>query len=200
MPHAADVDRGDRADHRDTREPARDGPERHELTQVVREGHRQGRGRAGVDREKQCPAEEKRRHRTERLAHVDVAPACVREHGAELTEGERAEQRQHAARDPDKQGHAEVAPRLSQHGARDQEDARADGGADDDEGEIAQSQDAPQLARHRGRPTVAWPPRRRPRGSSPYPRGPACAPPPRVSPAPTARAPAPRRHARAART
>jgi hypothetical protein len=53
-----------------------------------------------------------------------------------------AEERQHAAGDPDQQGGAGLPARLPQHAAGHQEAARADHRADHDEDQVANAEDA----------------------------------------------------------
>ena len=103
---APDVHGGHGGDHRDTGEPVGQGGEGDQLAQIVRERYGERRGRAGVDRQEQRPAEQERGQGAECLAYVDVAATGVGQHGAELAERERAEQREHAAEKPDEQRHA----------------------------------------------------------------------------------------------
>jgi hypothetical protein len=185
--HAANVDGGDRRDHRDGHEVVGERGERGELTRIVRERHRECRRGARVDRQEQRPAEQECRQTAERLTHVDVAAARVGKHGAELAECERAQQGEYAPDDPDDQSHADVPARLAQHRPRHGEDTRTDRGADDDEDEVAERQDAGQLPhrpRHvRARGQWPWPLVR----SSPCHRYPAFAPQPQSSASPLPR-------------
>ena len=109
MTHAPDVHGRDRRDHPDRRERVGDGREGEELTQIVCERHGERCRRAGIDREEQGPAEQERGQAAECFAHVDVAAPRVGEHGPQLTERDRPEQREHAPDHPHHQRHADVA-------------------------------------------------------------------------------------------
>jgi len=134
---AADVHGGHGGDHGDPGQLVRRRRERDELTQVVGERHRERRGPAGVDRQEQGPADQEGGEGAECFAHVDVAATGIGQHGAELTERERAEQCQDAPQEPDEQRHTQVSAGLAQHCPRHREDPRADRRPDDDEDQVA---------------------------------------------------------------
>src|SRR5439155_45630 len=71
VPHSPDVDGRDGGDHGYAGELVGDRRERDQLTQVVRERHRERRRRARVDRQEQGPAEQERGQTPKRLTHVD---------------------------------------------------------------------------------------------------------------------------------
>src|SRR2546422_2736345 len=78
-------------------------------------------------------------------------PICIGQHRAELAEGEGAQQCQDAPQKPDEQSHAQVSAGLTHYRAWYREDPRADRCTDHDENQIAEREDAGELARRRRR-------------------------------------------------
>ncbi len=131
---AAIVRRGEYQQHRDgDGGRAANRREIEEARDIVRERERDGSGGAARDRRENHPAVHERRALAERAANVDERPSRIREHRAELGEGERARERDEAADHPDREH-----PAAGRERARDlrggEEDSATDDAADDDHG------------------------------------------------------------------
>ncbi len=122
----ADVDGHHEQDHRQGRDARAGRTQRHELPEIAARGHRQRRDRAARDHEEERPAVEKGEEPPEAVAHVDVQPARLRLHRAQLAVCERTQQRQHAGDHPHGEREHRLAAGLPKHGRRHDEDARAD--------------------------------------------------------------------------
>ena len=113
-------------------------------------GCRDGRvGDRGDVVEPVTPANDKPRTVAERAPRVDVEAARLRRHRRQLRDRNRAEERVHAAEDPEQ--HHE--PRITKRGGErtgEAQDADADGAAEGDCEPETKSQDSPERARGRG--------------------------------------------------
>ena len=111
---------------------------------IAGEDHRDGRDDPGVHAPEHRPAPQEAGERRERVAHENVDAAGLRKRGRQLRADQRAEQRQHAARDPDEHDLArrvEVPRDLG----RLHEDRRADDRSGDHRGRMDQRERAGQL-------------------------------------------------------
>ena len=108
---------------------------RHELFEIQQEraGQRRERSRNGDEHDR--PAVKERPERPVRLAHVDVESAGLRQHGAELGERQRAAEDEQSGERPDAEDQARLG-HVSGDEARDDEDSRADDGADEQGGAV----------------------------------------------------------------
>src|SRR5258708_1786895 len=102
-------------------------------------GEGRGKGRNGAlrDPQEQTPAVEESWHAAEAIANEDVEAASFGIGGGEFGVGERAEEREDAADDPDEERIADGAIELAKDEAGSEEDSRADDGADEEEKEVA---------------------------------------------------------------
>jgi hypothetical protein len=100
---------------------------------------------AAGDDEEERPAVEKRGNSAESIANEAVKAARLGIGGGEFGVGECAEEREHAADDPDKERGADGAVELPQNQSRREEDARADDGADEEEEQVAGAECAREL-------------------------------------------------------
>ena len=126
-----------------------EGREREEMGEILRcEGHGQSGDRPGIDDQEERPAEEEGDHGPVRFAEVDVSSAGFGHRSAELPEGQRPEEAQDRADDPDGQ---DEEGNLDGHGhvLGHEENARADDAADDDADDVPESED-PREALGRG--------------------------------------------------
>ena len=142
QPHQAEDERdGDDLSHE-----WGDGPE---LLQVIGCGYGQRGDGARADDEEQGPAVKKSGEGAEAITDVRVQAAGALLHGAEFAIRQRAHQRQQAAHQPHRRRNGHRATALRQHGAGDQEDARADDAADHQNGQIPRAQGPLQFMAHR---------------------------------------------------
>src|ERR1700687_2453653 len=134
---APDVDGGDHGDHYDGDDGGLERRERNNLREIAREGARKrGDGAAG-NHQKQAPAVKKSGHAAEAIADKDVEAAGFGIGGGEFGIGERAEEGQDAADNPDEERVADGAVELAKDQAGSEEHAGADDRADKEEKEIA---------------------------------------------------------------
>ena len=115
--------------------------------QVLRADDGDDRDRAGLDRGQVAEDEEERRGTPVDLAQHVVLAARARLEAAELGEGERAEERDHAADRPRQECGVGAAGKTCDV-ARAEEDADADDRADDDAGRILQAEGRPGPSAH----------------------------------------------------
>src|SRR5216683_2275065 len=147
---APDVDGGDDGDHGDGDRGGFEGRERDDFGEIAGEGTgKSGDGAAGNHQE-QAPAIEKGRHAAKAIANEDVETAGFRVGGGEFGVGERAEEGEEAANDPDKEGIADGAVELAQDQAGSEENAGADDGADEEKEEVAFAEGAEEGGHSRG--------------------------------------------------
>ncbi len=110
---APDVDGGDDGDHRDGDEGGFEGSERDDFGEIAGEGAGERSYGATGNHQEQAPAIEKRRHASKAVANENVEAAGFRVGGGELGVGERAEEGEDAADNPDEEGKADGAVELA---------------------------------------------------------------------------------------
>jgi hypothetical protein len=111
------------------------------MRQVLRgEGRGQGGDAPRIDDQEERPAEEETGQRAVGLAQVNIEAAGLGIGRRELRQRQGAEDAQHAAGDPHGE-HEERRAHLAGHRRGDDEDARADHGADDDADDAADAED-----------------------------------------------------------
>ena len=129
---------------RDVPEPVRSGDGGKEHAKKFAERHAYRGDGAGLDDEKERPAEQESPQRAERLAQVNVLAAGFGHHGGEFAVAERANDGEHARDDPGAQIEGRRVGVAGDVGV-DQEDAGADHGSDHDSSRAEQAKRRDQL-------------------------------------------------------
>src|SRR5216683_3194654 len=111
---APDVDGGDDGDHGDGDEGGFERRERNDFGEIAGEGAGQGCDGTAGDYQEQTPAIEEGGHAAKAIADEDVEAAGFGIGGGELGVGERAEEGEDAADDPDEEREADGAVELAE--------------------------------------------------------------------------------------
>src|SRR3984893_5386260 len=147
---APDVDGGNHRDHRDGDDRGLEWRERNNFGEIARKGASERGDRAAGNHQKQTPAIEKSGHATEAIANKNIEAAGFGIGGGAVGVGERAEEREDAADNPDEEGGADGAVELAKDQAGSEEDAGADDRADEEKEEVAFAKRAEKRGHSRG--------------------------------------------------